>query len=217
MAKKEDAGKKDAGKTAAPTPGPEPETDQVEPETGTQGPETIETGNLSTAEIETVEELEIVYPKLVSAVRDEVIMQVGKCTLEQVKKNMPDFYQRLVMEIQSKGGPNLNVPGFLLELDDPFAEGTLQQYGNMKGLDGLRLPYVLPFKEKGKGEIHEALWDQKFEASEILKNEFKDLNAYVAFKSRIITQALEFYILVAEGGGDYDRAKAARLAMKKIK
>ena len=148
MAKKEDAGKKDAGKTAAPTPGPEPETDQVEPEAGTQGPETIETGNLPTAEIETVEELEIVYPKLVSAVRDEVIVQIGKCSLSQVKTNMPDFYERIVAELQSRGGPNLNVPGFLLEINDPVAAGTLRAFKKLKGNDSLSLPCVLPFKDK---------------------------------------------------------------------
>ena len=209
MMEKKKTGTKGAGKTedTPPVTGPE-ETDQVEPETD-QG--------VATSEIETVEELEIVYPKLVSAVRDEVIVQISKCTLEQVKKNMPDFYQRLVMEVQSKGGPNLNVPGFLLELEDPFAAGTLEKYGNLKGLDGLRLPYVLPFNEKGKGEVHRELWTKKFEASESLEAQFRNLGNYVAFKSKIITQALEFYILVAEGGGDYERAKAAHSAMKKIR
>lgn len=205
MAKKDDI--QEAGKAAAGRKESEISTDDIKDSTLTT----------SATEIETVEDLEAYYPQLVSAVRDEVIVQIGKCSLDQVKKNMPDFYQRLVMEVQNKGGPNLNVPGFLLELDDPFAKGTLEKYGNMKGLDGLRLPYVLPFKEKGKGEVYGALWSKKFEASETLKAEFKDLDAYVAFKSKIITQALEFYILVAEGGGDYERAKAAHLAMKKIK
>lgn len=201
MTAKKDAAKEDAEKSAAGTQGPGPDDNQ--------GP--------TNAEIQTVEELENLYPQLVSAVRDEVIMQIGKCSLGQVKKNMPDFYQRLVMEVQSKGGPNLNVPGFLLEFEDPFAAGTLARYGNLKGLDGLRLPFVLPFSEKGKGEVHRELWAKKFEASETLESEFKNLETYVAFKSKVIIQALEFYILVAEGGGDYDRAKAARLAMKKIK
>ena len=61
---------------------------------------------------------------------------------------MPDFYQRIVTDIQNKSGPNLNVPGFLLEVDDPFAEGTLRTYQKLKGTTGLRLPFVLPNKDK---------------------------------------------------------------------
>ena len=135
----------------------------------------------ATAGIETVEELEIVYPKLVSAVRDEVVKQISKCTLAQVKTNMPEFYERLVMEIQNKSGLNLNVPGFLLEVDDPFAEGTLRTYQRLKGIGGLRLPHVLPYKDKKTKE------------------------------------SLQSYIRRAAGGGDNARADAARRAMEKIK
>lgn len=132
MTEEKKTGKKGAGKDAADAQGPGPDDNQ--------GP--------TTSEIETVEELEIVYPKLVSAVRDEVVMQIGKCTLDQVKQNMPEFYQRLVMDVQNKSGPNLNVPGFLLEVDDPVAPGTLRAYQSLKGLGDLRLPYVLPYKDK---------------------------------------------------------------------
>ncbi len=201
MTDKKNTDKKDAGKTAAGTQGPGPDDNQ----------------GSTTAEIETVEDLESVYPKLVSAVRDEVVLQIGKCSLEQVKHNMPEFYQRLVMDVQNKSGPNLNMPGFLLEVDDPFAEGTLRTYQSLKGLDGLRLPFVIPFKEKGKGVVNEALLKIKFENSEALKAEFKDVGAFLAFKGRIITQVLESYILRTEGGGDFGRAEAARKAMKKIK
>jgi hypothetical protein len=138
MAKKKENGKDDAGKTDDAPLVSEPE-DKVEPEAD-QGVERTE--------IETVEELEIVYPKLVSAVRDEVVVQISKCSLEQVKTNMPEFYERLVMDVQNKSGLNLNVPGFLLENEDPFAEGTLRTYQKLKGIGGLRLPHVLPFKDK---------------------------------------------------------------------
>jgi len=177
----------------------------------------IETGNLQTAEIQTVEDLESCYPQLVSEIRDKVIIQIRKCPIKELKDNMPELYERIVTDIQGKGGPNLKVPGFLLEVDDPFAESTLQAYQGLKGIDGLRLPFVLPFQEKGKGQIRETAWKMKFEKSEALKAEFKDLNAYLVFKGRLITQALEHYVLVAEGGGDYERANAARKAMKKIK
>jgi len=134
MAKKEDIDKKKAGESAAGMQGPETPTDS------NQGP--------TTATIETVEDLEACYPQLVSAIRDEVVGQIGKCTAGQLKGNLPDLYQRIVMDIQGKRGPNLNVPGFLLEVDDPIAKGTLRFYQKLKRVDGLSLPYVLPYKDK---------------------------------------------------------------------
>lgn len=182
---------------------------------GGQGSETL--ADQTAHNIETVEDLEACYPQLVSKMRDEVVIQIGKCPIKELKANLPELYERIVTDIKDKGGPNLKVPGFLLEVDDPFAESTLQAYQGLKGIDELRLPFVLPFQEKGKGQIRETAWKMKFEKSETLKAEFKDINAYLVFKGRIITQALEHYILVAEGGGDYERANAAHKAMKKIK
>lgn len=182
-----------------------------------QAPEKVETGEVATSEIQTVEDLESRYPQLVSEIRDEVIDQVGACSAKAVKANMPDLYERIVTDLQGSGRPNLNVPGFLLEYDDPFARGTLDQYEIKMGIDGLRLPYVLPFKVKGQSAVNEERLIKKFKASKGLQATFKRVDDYIAFKSRTIVQILEFYILVAEGGGDYERAKAARLAMKKIK
>ena len=127
MAKKYDV--PEAGKAAAGGQGPEKSADQ-------------------TAPIESVSDLEICYPQLVTEIRDEVVTQIGKCTAKQVKANMPELYERIVAELQSRGGPDLNVPGFLLEVDDPVAAGTLRAYGRLKGFFDLRLPYVLPFKDK---------------------------------------------------------------------
>lgn len=125
MVKKEDI--KEAGKAAA----------------GGQGPE-----KTAVAGIETVEDLEACYPQLVSKIRDEVIEKIGKCTAGQLKGHMPELYDRVVLEVQGKRGPDLNVAGFLLEVDDPFAMSTLRTFQNLKRVDGLRLPYVLPFKDK---------------------------------------------------------------------
>lgn len=100
------------------------------------------------AEIETVDDLEACYPQLVTEIRDNVMKDIGKCTGKQVKENMPGLYERIVLDIKSKGGPDLKVPGFLLEIDDPIAGGTLRAFQKMKGISNLRLPYVLPYKDK---------------------------------------------------------------------
>lgn len=99
-------------------------------------------------ESQTVEDLESTYPQLVSEIRDEVIRKIETCTAAQLLQNMPDLYGRIVATVQTQGGPNLKVPGFLLELDDPFAEATLRSYQKLKKVEGLRLPFVLPFKDK---------------------------------------------------------------------
>ena len=108
----------------------------------------ISGNDIVATEIGTVEDLESCYPQLVSDIRDEVIKTIETCPVKEVKTNLPLLYQRIVMDIQSKSGPNLNVPGFLLEVDDPVARGTLRAYQNSKGLTDLRLPYVLPYKDK---------------------------------------------------------------------
>ena len=118
---------------------------------GTQSSEKSADDNqveLATSEIKTVEDLEACYPGLVSEIRDEVVAQIGKCPIREVKTNLPELYQRIIMDVQSKSIPALNVPGFLLEVNDPVAAGTLRAYRKLKGIEGLRLPFVLAFKDK---------------------------------------------------------------------
>lgn len=115
------------------------------PVSDTQDPTTQDP---TTGEIKTVEDLESLYPQLVSEVRDEVVHQVESCTADQARKNLPGLYKRIALDVQSKSRPDLKVPGFLLELDDPVAAGTLRTFQSLKGVDNLRLPCVLPFKDK---------------------------------------------------------------------
>lgn len=148
MVKKEDVqgtGKPPAGKgkkeTEASAAGPqetEVSTDDIKDSSITE----------TAMEINTVDDLEVCYPQLVQAIRDEVVEQIGRCTAGQLKGNLPELYQRIEVEIQGRSRSNLKVPGFLLEVDDPFAEGTLRTYQKLKRVDGLRLPYVLPYKDK---------------------------------------------------------------------
>ena len=138
-AKKRDDEKSASDKTNAGTENIPDEDQSIEPS---------ETEEVQGDVIETVEDLESAFPSLVSAVRDEVIAQISKCSLAQIKENMPAFYKRLALEVQAQGGPNLNIPGFLLELNDPFAIGALRTYQKLTGSSELRLPFVLPNKDK---------------------------------------------------------------------
>lgn len=164
MAKKEDVSKKKAGTPAA----GKKETEASA--AGTQETETPADANQEieapadanqeieapaedqqdskTLALESAADLEVAYPQLVQAIRDEVVRDIGKCSAGELRANLPELYQRIVIEVQGKSGSILKVPGYLLEVDDPFAEGTLRTYQRLKGVDGLRLPYVLPYKDK---------------------------------------------------------------------
>lgn len=101
-----------------------------------------------TAQILTVQDLQEAYPELVRQIKDETVEFINNRTIPQIKKVMPDLYQRIATDITSKSGPDLNVKGFLLEIADPYAAGTLRTYQNLTQVDGLKLPYVLPYKDK---------------------------------------------------------------------
>ena len=102
-------------------------------------------------------------------------------TAREVSETMPELYERIVRDIRAGSGPNLNVKGFLLNIADPYAAGTLRAYQGLKKVSGLKLPYVLPFKDKQT------------------------------------KAAIESYILRANGGGDFERAGAAKKALAKCK
>jgi len=148
MTGKNDTDKKVAGKSAAGTQEPETSADDLQEPKPPVIDRIGDNQDTATTEIKTVEDLEACYPQLVTEIRDEVIKQIESCTAGQAKKNLPKLYERIVAELQSKRGPNLNVPGFLLEIDDPVAFGTLRAFKRLTGNDGLSLPCVLPYKNK---------------------------------------------------------------------
>jgi len=98
--------------------------------------------------IVTVDELTETYPGLVEQLKDGVLEFVKNRTALEIKKNMPELYERIALDIAGGSGPGLDVKGFLMAADDPFAAGALRAYMKLKGLDGLKLPYVLPQKDK---------------------------------------------------------------------
>ena len=51
---------------------------------------------------------------------------------------------------------NLKIAGFLLGVDDPFAEGAARVFAKQKGLKTARLPIVLPYKDKASVEALES-------------------------------------------------------------
>ena len=184
---------------------------------GSKEPEKGDSKGPETSEINTVDDLESQYPDLVSQIRDDVIIQIGACPAKDIKLNMPELYERIAADVPKHSGIDMREPGFLLDVGDPFAAGAMRTYARLRKLTGLHLPFVLPFKTKGNGDIRAEAWKKKFEASEALKAQFKKVEAYVAFKSKVVTQVLEHYIQIADGAGDRERVAAARKAMTKIK
>lgn len=111
--------------------------------------------------------------------------------------------------------PRSNKDGFWLEVDDPFAQGELRHYEELKDVDGLSLPLMLNFKDKEKAPVDEEGLKNRFEKSEKLKSEFGDLKTYIEFESLIVVQILKSYVVRANGGGDRRRGFAAQAALQK--
>ncbi len=109
-------------------------------------------------EIESVEQLRTMYPDLVSQIIEERNEQLEEHiktrTAEQFKEHFPDMHARIVKALPAVPARqvDLNVKGFMLETDDPFAEGTLRTFGRLTGAEGLHLPYVLPYKNPATRE-----------------------------------------------------------------
>jgi len=69
-------------------------------------------------------------------------------TIGELKRLYPEQIRQIETAAAGGTASNLSEKGFLLGIDDPFAAGTLRAYQKLKGLDGLRLPYVLPLKDR---------------------------------------------------------------------
>jgi len=74
-------------------------------------------------------------------------------TIDELKRLYPEQIRQIETAAAGGTASNLGEKGFLLEIDDPFAAGTLRAYQKLKGLDGLKLPYVLPQKDKQTPEV----------------------------------------------------------------
>lgn len=113
--------------------------------------------------------------------------------------------------------PRSTKEGFWVEKDDPFAQGTLEHYQELKDDDGLSLPLMLNFKDKETAPIDDSMLKTSFEKSEALQAEFGSIESFLKFKGLIIVQVLERYILRANGGGDRRRGMAGEVALSKCK
>jgi len=103
-------------------------------------------------EIETVEELEQAYPDLVAEIREtaDVIEDVKE--LEQAYPELIAQIKAAAIETVTARPAALSIPGFLIDVDDPFGAGTARDWGRLKKGDPPRLPFVLPYKDPDTAE-----------------------------------------------------------------
>jgi hypothetical protein len=128
--------------------------EQLEAERLTREQVAAETAELSP------EEFAVQFPELhariteaaqvaeVQQIRQEARAEVAMLSVEAFAGQFGELHARIAEAARPAlpPQPDLNVKGFLLEVDDPFAEGTLRTFGKLTGVKGLRLPYVLPKK-----------------------------------------------------------------------
>jgi len=68
--------------------------------------------------------------------------------MAKTTKEKPKVVEQLAAdETGTADSAALKEPGFLLDIEDPFAAGAARVYAKAKGKDTARLPIVLPFKD----------------------------------------------------------------------
>ena len=93
---------------------------------------------------QSVEEMEKDYPELVKEIRAGAVEKAEKKFEGRLRKKI-----KAEVEAEMDTRPaHLKIPGFLLEVDDPFVAGVARTYGALKKIDPPALPCILPFKEK---------------------------------------------------------------------
>lgn len=105
--------------------------------------------------IQSTEDLQEAYPALCEEMVERAISdrleQINSMKAPGIKKTIPQLFKTIVdsvkVSLESKNSEK-RVKGFLLAVDDPFSAGVLRTYSRLKGIDGLTLPYVLPFCDR---------------------------------------------------------------------
>lgn len=125
-------------------------------------------------------------------IRRDIIGEIEGMSPAQFRASYPGLYAKIASEIADETGAvkQKQVPGFLLEKDDPFALACERQFIKCGGvgkrivvrkIETSRLPLILPYEDQAT------------------------------------RTALESYILRAQGAGDSQRAAAARAALQECK
>lgn len=72
---------------------------------------------------------------------------MAKKTETAAKKPRKTIEQNRPDETGTVDAAAMKAPGFLLDTDDPFADGTARVFAKAKGMDSARLPFVLPYDD----------------------------------------------------------------------
>jgi len=97
---------------------------------------------------QTVVELEEDYPELVAEIRAAEAARVQEETGAELRKKLTETITAKVRAELAATPGHLQVRGFLLAVDDPFAAGTARDYAALKEMAVPALPCVLPEKDK---------------------------------------------------------------------
>ncbi len=103
--------------------------------------------------IETVEQLKKAFGgltiELETEAKKEAAKEIAALSVTGFKKTFATLYKKIAAEVTGVvDAAALKVPGFLLDPEDPFAEGAARTFAAVKRVEIPRLPIVLPFKDK---------------------------------------------------------------------
>lgn len=84
---------------------------------------------------------------IAAQIKGENLETVQEMTTKEEKEKIPAIYGKSARLIEKTNAAELSEDGFLLSIDDPFAEGALRIFKALKNEDNLCLPVLLPFKD----------------------------------------------------------------------
>ena len=129
-----------------------PAVDETTQDAGDAGAAVVDVADM------TVEQFREQYPDFANWIAETTAADVAKLTVEQFRKSYPELYGRIAdaaaKEAQSAAKAKLNKKGFVLDRNDPFAEGAVRDYNRLKKADE-RVPFVLDLTDRTTPEILE--------------------------------------------------------------
>lgn len=90
-------------------------------------------------------------PDIVEQVKAQLTEELNQLSVKELAETLPEICAKIKAQVTAEMNhipANLQVPGLLLEVKDPFADGTARTFAKLAGCDVPSLPCVIPFKDK---------------------------------------------------------------------
>ena len=103
----------------------------------------------------TIEQLTDDFPDIVAQIEkngaEKLAAEIAAAPIDKVAEKFPAIVKAITQKVSDAARimpANLKIPGFLLEIKDPFASSVASEYARVAGCEVGQLPMILPFETK---------------------------------------------------------------------